>query len=57
VFHDRAIHFEVDLHFVRVEVVVGFFCAKKIDSSEQLAHVLTKGLSSAQRCYICKKKS
>lgn len=48
VFHSRTKHLEVDYHYVREKVVRGELLVNYICSQDQIADLLTKGLSSAR---------
>ncbi|GKB02655.1 ribonuclease H-like domain-containing protein [Tanacetum coccineum] len=48
VFHERTKHLEIDLHFVREKILKGVFEAVKLDSANQIADILTKGLDTFQ---------
>lgn len=52
VHHARSKHIEIDYHFVREKVVKGDIIVQYIPTSEQLADIFTKGLSSAQFHYL-----
>ncbi|XP_071695922.1 uncharacterized mitochondrial protein AtMg00810-like [Rutidosis leptorrhynchoides] len=54
VLHDRTKHFDIDLHFIRHKVSSGLIRTEKIESVNQLADILTKGLSSAQHNLLSK---
>ena len=43
--HDRTKHVEIDRHFIREKIDHGIVCLPFVKSSDQLADVLTKGLS------------
>lgn len=45
--HDRTKHIEVDRHFIKEKLKSGLICTPFVFSKDQLADVLTKGLSSA----------
>ncbi|KAK1420482.1 hypothetical protein QVD17_22111 [Tagetes erecta] len=55
VYHERTKHFDTDLMFVREKVCAGILKVVKINTLEQPADVLTKGLSVAQHSYLCNK--
>lgn len=44
--HDRTKHVEIDRHFIKEKLESGLLCMPYVSSGEQLADVLTKGLSS-----------
>ncbi|GJY05032.1 ribonuclease H-like domain-containing protein, partial [Tanacetum coccineum] len=48
VFHERIKHLEIDLHFVREKVLKGVVKTVKVDSTNQIADILTKGLDTVQ---------
>ncbi|KAJ8773456.1 hypothetical protein K2173_004286 [Erythroxylum novogranatense] len=45
--HDRTKHIEVDRHFIKEKLDSGLICTPFISTSDQLADMLTKGLSGA----------
>jgi hypothetical protein len=52
IFHARTKHIEVDYHFIQDKVVNRDIVIKFINSSDQLANIFTKGLSSAQFLFL-----
>ncbi|GJT26336.1 putative RNA-directed DNA polymerase [Tanacetum coccineum] len=52
VFHDRTKHFEIDLHFVRGKIIEGIIKPLKIESTNNLADMFTKGLSADQLTFL-----
>ena len=48
IFHARAKHVELDFHFVRDKVAKKDLQVKYISTKDQLADILTKGLSSSR---------
>ena len=47
VFHARSKHIELDYHFVRERVALGFLITQYIPSSSQVADIFTKPMSKA----------
>ncbi|GJV17631.1 ribonuclease H-like domain-containing protein [Tanacetum coccineum] len=55
IFHERTKHLEIDLHFVRDKILVGVIKTEKIDTANQIADILTKGLDIKQHNLLCSK--
>lgn len=47
--HDRTKHIEVDRHFIKEKLDSGLICTPFVSTSDQLADILTKGLSG--KCF------
>lgn len=48
VLYDRTKHVEIDKHFIKEKIENGLICMPYIPTTEQVAHVLTKGLPTKQ---------
>ncbi|GKC34259.1 ribonuclease H-like domain-containing protein, partial [Tanacetum coccineum] len=57
VFHEGTKYLEIDLHFVREKVLKGVVKTVKVDSANQIANILTKGLDTFQHLDFVKKLS
>ncbi|KAI5319197.1 hypothetical protein L3X38_038905 [Prunus dulcis] len=44
--HDRTKHVEIDRHFIKEKLTEGVICTPYVRSEDQLAGILTKGVSS-----------
>ncbi|GJX02846.1 ribonuclease H-like domain-containing protein [Tanacetum coccineum] len=49
IFHERTKYLEIDLHFVREQILAGVIKTKKIDNANHIADILTKGLDIKQQ--------
>nr|GEW57448.1 ribonuclease H-like domain-containing protein [Tanacetum cinerariifolium] len=55
VFHGRTKHLKIDLHFVRERILKGVVKTVKVDSANQIANNLTKGLDKVQHLELVKR--
>ncbi|GJX00809.1 ribonuclease H-like domain-containing protein [Tanacetum coccineum] len=55
VFYERTKHLEIDLHFVREKILKGVVKTVKVDSANQIADILTKGLDTIQHLELVKR--
>ncbi|GJT62415.1 ribonuclease H-like domain-containing protein [Tanacetum coccineum] len=54
VFYERTKHLEIDLYFVRKKVLKGVVKTIKVDSTNQIVDILTKGLDTVQHLELIK---
>ena len=55
VYHDRTKHIEIDHHFIKEKLDGAVICLPYVKSSNQVADVLTKGLSEKIFSVFCSK--
>ncbi|GJT18392.1 ribonuclease H-like domain-containing protein [Tanacetum coccineum] len=55
IFYERTKHLEIDLHFVRENIVTGVIETVKIEIANQIADLLTKRLDTKQHNLLCSK--
>ena len=55
VFQERTKHLKLDCHYVREQVAAGFISLAHVQSSLQLADIMTKPLGAAQHNFLCSK--
>ena len=44
IFHERTKHIDVDCHFIREKIALGYMTTNFVNSSDQLANIFTKSL-------------
>ncbi|CAA6673463.1 unnamed protein product [Spirodela intermedia] len=52
--HNKSKHIEVGRHFIKEKLELGMFCTEYVSSTNQLADILTKGISVIE---LCKQRS
>ncbi|GJT40901.1 putative RNA-directed DNA polymerase [Tanacetum coccineum] len=57
VMHEKTKHFDIDVHLVREKVASGLIKTVHVDSEDQIADILTKGLGSMQHGKLFSKLS
>ncbi|GJU84779.1 ribonuclease H-like domain-containing protein [Tanacetum coccineum] len=55
IFTERTKHLEIDLHFVKEKILEGVVKTVKVDSANQIADILTKGLDTVQHLELVKR--
>jgi hypothetical protein len=53
--HDRTKHVEIDRHFIREKLDRGILCMPYVNSANQVADILTKGLPDKMFSVLCSK--
>ncbi|GJV48996.1 ribonuclease H-like domain-containing protein [Tanacetum coccineum] len=57
VMHEKTKHFDIDVHLIREKVASGLIKTVKVDSENQIADILTKGLGTMQHRKLFSKLS
>lgn len=52
IFHERTKYIEIDYHFIRHKIKDGMVRTIYVNTKDQLADILTKGLSQAQHIHL-----
>ena len=55
IFHEMTKHIEVDCHFIREKIALGYMTTIFVNSNDQLADIFTKSLRGPRTKYICDK--
>ncbi|GJZ22974.1 hypothetical protein Tco_0560013, partial [Tanacetum coccineum] len=55
VMHEKAKHFDIDVHLVREKVASGLIRAVKVDTKSHVVDILTKALRTCQHTFECYK--
>lgn len=50
--HDRTKHIEINRHFIKEKLGAGIICLPYVQTTNQLADILTKGLNPQSFCFI-----
>ena len=53
--HDRTKHVEIDRHFIKEKIDQGTLCMPYVNSANQVADILTKGLPDKLFSILCSK--
>jgi hypothetical protein len=53
--HDRTKHVEIDQHFIKKKLDQGILCMPYVNSTNQIADILTKGLPDKMFSVLCSK--